>query len=48
MIIDAILREIYGNNGSSDNDEDIKKEQKYELPKNLKKFFESMRQKGKK
>ncbi|WP_245984738.1 DUF2703 domain-containing protein [Biomaibacter acetigenes] len=47
MIIDAILREIYGKNGSSDNDEN-KNEQKYELPENLKKFFESMRQKGKK
>ncbi|MCF6096058.1 DUF2703 domain-containing protein [Thermovorax subterraneus] len=47
MIIDAILREIYGNKDSSDNDENIK-EQKYELPENLKKFFESMRQKGKK
>ncbi|HHW03999.1 MAG TPA: DUF2703 domain-containing protein [Thermoanaerobacterales bacterium] len=42
MIIDAILREIYGSSGSSDIDENIK-EQKYELPKNLKKFFESMR-----
>jgi hypothetical protein len=45
MIIDAILREIYGSSGSSDNDEN-KKEQKYELPKNLKNFFEAMRGKG--
>jgi hypothetical protein len=42
MIIDAILREIYSNNGSSDNNED-KNEQKYELPRNLQKFFEFMR-----
>jgi hypothetical protein len=47
MIIDAILKEIYGKNGSSDNDEN-KNEQNYELPKNLKKYFQSMRQKDKK
>lgn len=47
MIVDAILREIYSNSGSSDIDEN-KKEQKYELPKNLKNFFEAMLGKGEK
>ncbi|SHM65954.1 protein of unknown function [Caldanaerovirga acetigignens] len=47
MIIDAILREIYGNNESWDNDENIRK-QKYELPENLRKFFKAMREKGEK
>lgn len=45
MIINAILREIYSSNELLDSHENIK-EQEYKLPKNLKKFFESMRQKG--
>jgi len=49
MIIDAILREIYNGSGSSQIDEDENKNEKnYELPKNLKKFFEAMRGKGEK
>lgn len=46
MIIDAILREIYNGSGPSQIDEDKNKNNNYELPKNLKKFFEAMRGKG--
>lgn len=47
MIVDTILREIYSSSGSSDIYEN-KKEQKYEVPKNLKNFFEAIRGKGEK
>ncbi|MCR4431076.1 MAG: DUF2703 domain-containing protein [Tepidanaerobacteraceae bacterium] len=46
MIIDAILSEAYGSSRSSNIDEN-KEKQKYQLPENLKKFFEAMRQNGK-
>ncbi|MBM7582784.1 hypothetical protein JOD02_001653 [Caldicoprobacter guelmensis] len=45
MIIDAILKEVYGGNSSSDIDRN--KEEAYELPENLKRFFKAMREKGK-
>ena len=44
MIIDAILREIYSINELSGNGKQSK-EQEYEIPKNLKRFFDSMGQK---
>ncbi|MDN5277147.1 MAG: hypothetical protein PWR01_1112 [Clostridiales bacterium] len=47
MIVDAILREVYGGSSSSDIDEN-KEEQKYQLPENLKRFFQAMRGKGEK
>jgi hypothetical protein len=40
MIIDAVLKEIYGNERLEDTRQN---EEKYELPDNLKEFFESMR-----
>ncbi|MCM8900647.1 DUF2703 domain-containing protein [Caldicoprobacter algeriensis] len=46
MIVDAILREVYGSS-TSDIDEN-KEEQKYQLPENLKRFFQAMREKGEK
>ncbi len=40
MIVDAILREVYGDiNTSLENEED---KERYQLPENLKKFFESV------
>ena len=44
MIIDALLREIYSINELSGNGKQSK-EQEYEIPKNLKRFFDSMGQK---
>jgi O-phosphoseryl-tRNA(Cys) synthetase len=40
MIIDAILREVYGNTEKKSNDEVNKKS--YQLPENLRRFFESI------
>lgn len=40
MIIDAILREVYGNTKKMSNNEVNKKS--YQLPENLRKFFESI------
>ena len=48
MIIDAIFREIYNGSGPSQTNGDENKNNNYELPKNLKKFFEAMRGKGEK
>ena len=46
MIVDAILREVYGGSNSSGIDEN--EERKYQLPENLKRFFHAMREKDKK
>ena len=48
MIIDAIFREIYNGSGAFQTNGDENKNNNYELPKNLKKFFEAMRVKGEK
>lgn len=44
MMIDAILREIYSNNELSGNGKQSKQKE-YEIPENLRRFFDSMGQK---
>ncbi|MGB9792541.1 MAG: DUF2703 domain-containing protein, partial [Thermacetogeniaceae bacterium] len=43
MIVDAILREVYGSGDDSPKSDERKD---YELPENLKKFFTAMKKKG--
>ncbi|MDI3478511.1 MAG: hypothetical protein PWQ59_2036 [Thermoanaerobacterium sp.] len=44
MIIDAILREVYSNEKTSE-DTSVNNEETFELPENLKKFFEAIQKK---